>query len=161
MVMAESPKNYEQWLALSDADKKEIHFNVWNVYKREGIGFAYAAAGRLAAQSPYRVFDLKIGTYHGGEYLLEIEVHPDDILIAPDWFKEKSDGFRVVYQAASHLVWERIVERAMKCPSCQKPYQDDGEGSAGMGKDGGYVANCPNCHSAHWYDPEFNLTESL
>ena len=49
-VKGKHPANYEEWLASSEEAKREIK-RTWNVYQREGFGFALCAAGRLAIQS--------------------------------------------------------------------------------------------------------------
>jgi len=45
-VTEKQPANYEEWLALSEEAKREIK-RTWNVYEREGFGFALCAAGRV------------------------------------------------------------------------------------------------------------------
>lgn len=142
--MPEPPKCYEDWLALSNEERDKIHFKIWKVYERDGIGFAYAAAGRLAAQSPFKVYDLAIGIYHRDEYLLELFLHPDEFLESPRMFEEKFEGFRVRYSAESGLVIEEFEKKGIRCPKCSEPFtvKSSSFRSAGMQHDGSYFVNC-------------------
>jgi hypothetical protein len=99
--MARTPKTYEDWLALSDEERKEVHFNEWNVYARDGIAIAFMAATRLALQCQKRVQEIQIGTYHGGEYLLQLTVSQEDFRDCPPMLAESFEGFRIV--------WDRLV----------------------------------------------------
>lgn len=95
--MAHSPKTYEAWLGLSDQQRKEVHFKEWNVYARDGIAIAFMAATRLALQCNKRVFDIEIGTYHCGEYLLHLTVSEQDYRDCPPMLTDSFEGFRVVW----------------------------------------------------------------
>jgi hypothetical protein len=95
--MAHSPKTYEDWLALSDQQRKEVHLKEWNVYRRDGITIAFMAAVRLAQTCKKRVLDIQIGTYHGGEYLLHITVSKEDYRDCPPMLTESFEGFRIVW----------------------------------------------------------------
>ena len=159
--MLSPPKCYEDWLTLSDRDRKRLHFEVWNVYDRDGIGFAYTAAGRLAAQSPFEVYDVKIGTYHCGEYILELSLHPNDFLKAPGMFEQTFEGFRVRYAAEDIFVIEEFANRDLCCPICCGSFKEFGSRSAGMQHDGSYIINCNNCPAAHIYDSDFNLIKTI
>jgi len=105
--MSRPVKTYEDWLALSDEERKEIHFREWNVYRRDGIAIAFMAATRFALQSKRKILDIQIGTYHGGEYLLHLTVSEEDHKDCPPMLTENFEGFRVVwcclrrFQAAS------------------------------------------------------------
>ncbi|HEY7087293.1 MAG TPA: hypothetical protein VH518_04340 [Tepidisphaeraceae bacterium] len=93
------PKTYEDWLALSDAQKQAIKFQ-WNAYAREGIGFPLTAAGRLAISSSVPVLDGQVGTYHGGEYVLNMFVAESVVGSLPGMLEQTFEGFRVVWLPA-------------------------------------------------------------
>jgi hypothetical protein len=95
--MAYSPKTYEDWLALSEQQRKEVHFKEWNVYQRDGIAIAFMAATRLALQCNKRVLEIQIGTYHMGEYLLHLTVSEQDYRGCPPMLTDSFEGFRVVW----------------------------------------------------------------
>ncbi len=95
--MGRSVKTYEDWLSLSDEERKKVHFQDWNVYDRNGIAIAFMAATRLALQSQRKVLDIQIGTYHGGEYLLHLTVSEEDYKDCPPMLTESFEGFRVVW----------------------------------------------------------------
>jgi len=89
------PQTYDQWLALSDAEREDIKLNHWNAYAREGIAFAYMAAARLAMESSCDVLSIQIGTYHGGEYILRMTVSQEDYERCPPPLEQTFEGFRV------------------------------------------------------------------
>jgi hypothetical protein len=62
------PRTYDDWLKLSDEQREVVLFS-WDPNKREGIGFPYVAAGRLAIASEVPDLDVQVGIYHGGEYV--------------------------------------------------------------------------------------------
>jgi hypothetical protein len=95
--MVSPPKTYDEWLALSDEERDEVHLHQWNAYERDGIAFAFMAAARLAMQSPHKVLDVKIGTYHCGEYLLRLTVSQEDHRNYPPMLTQTFEGFRVVW----------------------------------------------------------------
>jgi hypothetical protein len=95
--MAHSPRTYEDWLALSDDEKREVHSKEWNVYARDGIAIAFMAATRLALQCGKKVSNIQIGTYHCGEYLLQLTVSEQEFLDCPPMLAESFEGFRVVW----------------------------------------------------------------
>jgi hypothetical protein len=95
--MASSPKTYEEWLALSDEERRHVHLNKWNVYAREGLAIAFMAATRLALQSSRKILDIQIGTYHCGEYLLHMTVSEEEFRDCPPMLAESFEGFRVVW----------------------------------------------------------------
>lgn len=95
--MSRTVKTYQDWLALSEEEKKRIHFHEWNVYQRDGIGIAFMAATRLALQSQRKILDIQIGTYHGGEYLLHLTVPAEEHKDCPPMLAESFEGFRVVW----------------------------------------------------------------
>jgi hypothetical protein len=97
-----APKNYEEWLALSEEQKQSAKAD-WNAYERQGIGFPYAAAGRLAIQSPVPVLDVRVGTYHNGEYVLHAYVADSAVDSLPKMLEQNFEGFRVVWLPASQL----------------------------------------------------------
>jgi hypothetical protein len=70
------PRVYEDWLSLGEEEREAVLMS-WNAYEREGIGFPYIAAGRLALTSETPVLDVRVGTYHGGEYVLHAYVADD------------------------------------------------------------------------------------
>jgi hypothetical protein len=49
--MAHSTKTYEDWLALSDQQRKEVHFKEWNVSGRASKLHALNARSRKIYQS--------------------------------------------------------------------------------------------------------------
>lgn len=102
MSQPETPRTYEDWLALSDEQREAVAAS-WNAYEREGIGFAYAAAGRLAIASDTPVLDVRIGTYHGGEYLLHAYVDDAAVTKLPKLLEQTFEGFRVAWYPASQL----------------------------------------------------------
>ena len=95
--MASSPTNYEAWLSLSPEDQEKVHLGVWKTYEREGFGFPFTAAGRLAICSEVKVLDCCIGTYHGGEYVLHMYVSDEDYPSMPKSLKQVFEGFRVIW----------------------------------------------------------------
>jgi hypothetical protein len=95
--MAHSPETYDDWLALTDEQRKEVHFKEWNVYRRDGITIAFMAAARLALQCKRTILDIEIGTYHGGEYLLHLTVPYEEHQGCPPMLAESFEGFRVVW----------------------------------------------------------------
>ncbi|MES2660799.1 MAG: hypothetical protein V4689_19395 [Verrucomicrobiota bacterium] len=95
-----APKNYDEWLALSEDDKRAIHLTVWDDYARDGIAFAYMAASRLALSCNRKVLNIEIGTYHGGEYLLHMTVSATDYRDCPPMLSDEFEGFRVVWMPA-------------------------------------------------------------
>ena len=101
-VKMKTPQSYEEWLALSDLEKDEVHQS-WNAYEREGYGFPATAAGRLAISSEVRVLQSFVGTYHGGEYLLHMYVSDGDYPKMPARLEQTFEGFRVIWLPESHL----------------------------------------------------------
>ena len=97
-----TPRTYEEWLALND-EQREAVLNGWNPYVREGIGFAITAAGRLAISSETPVLDVRIGTYHGGEYLLHAYVDDAAVPNLPKMLEQTFEGFRVAWFPVSQL----------------------------------------------------------
>jgi len=95
--MNHTVETYEDWLALSDDERKRVHFQEWNAYRRDGIAIAFMAATRLAFQSKRRILDIHIGTYHCGEYLLHLTVPAEDYRDCPPMLAESFEGFRVVW----------------------------------------------------------------
>ena len=102
MNRSDLPDNYEAWLALSDSERDAL-VGGWNAYEREGIGFAYTAAGRLAIVSATPILDLRIGTYHGGEYLIHAYVDDAAVPDLPSPLEQAFEGFRVWWFPQSQL----------------------------------------------------------
>jgi hypothetical protein len=96
------PRTYEEWLALTDEQREAVLMS-WNAYAREGIAFPYIAAGRLALVSETPVLDVRVGTYHCGEYLLHAYVADEAVASLPRMLEQKFEGFRVVWLPASQL----------------------------------------------------------
>jgi len=94
------PQTYDEWLALDDTQKQAVLF-AWNVYEREGIGFPYTAAGRLALASKVPVLDVEVGTYHGGEYVLHLYVEDAAVPSLPKMLEQTFEGFRVIWYPKS------------------------------------------------------------
>jgi hypothetical protein len=103
-------KTYDDWLALSDEERKEVHFKDWNAYARDGISIAFMAATRLALQSKRKILDIQIGTYHCGEYLLHLTVSEAEHRDCPPMLAESFEGFRVVW------IPERVFQAAPDVP---------------------------------------------
>jgi hypothetical protein len=99
--MKDTPKTYDEWLALSSEDRHRIHLQEWDTSSRDGIEFAYTAAARLAFATPRKVLSVEIGTYHGGEYLLHMIVSPEDFTDCPAMLQDAFEGFRVVWIPSS------------------------------------------------------------
>ena len=89
-------------LELSD-EQREAVATSWNAYEREGIGFAYAAAGRLAIASDTPVLDVRIGTYHCGEYLVHAYVDDAAVPKLLKMLEPTFEGFRVAWYPVSQL----------------------------------------------------------
>src|SRR5436190_3255347 len=88
---------YDQWLALSEDERDAVHFQQWNVYERDGYLVAMTAAVRLAESCGLKVSRIAIGTYHGGEYLLQLFVSDEDCRQLPPMLEQRFEGFRVAW----------------------------------------------------------------
>jgi hypothetical protein len=95
--------HYDQWLALNDQERDSIHFEQWNVYARDGYIIAMTAASRLAASCQTKVFQMEIGTYHGGEYLLHLYIPDMACADMPPMLEQRFEGFRVAWFPVSRL----------------------------------------------------------
>jgi len=93
-------KSYDDWLSMSDDEKDQTKAS-WNAYEREFIGIPLVAAGRLALTSHVRVLDGRVGTHHGGEYILRMVVNDKDLPTLPEPYEQKFEGFRVTWDPAS------------------------------------------------------------
>ena len=102
MTEPRKPRTYEEWLALSD-EQREATLFAWNAYEREGVGFPYTAAGRLAIASETPVLDVRVGTYHGGEYVLHAYVADSAVTNLPKMLQQTFEGFRVIWLPESQL----------------------------------------------------------
>ena len=89
--------SYKQWLDLSDEERIHIHSSKWNTYERDGYLIAHTAAVRLAERCDMKVYNIQIGTYHGGEYLLHLTVSEQDYSNCPAMLEQSFEGFRVVW----------------------------------------------------------------
>ena len=89
---------YDQWLALDEAEQDRLHLTVWNTYEREGYPIALHAASRLALQTEFTVLDVRIETYHCGEYLLGMLVPESEHDRCPGMWDQRFEGFRVVWR---------------------------------------------------------------
>jgi hypothetical protein len=96
MAELENPKCYEEWLAL-DLNQKEQVARSWDVYQKEGFGFALCAAGRLILATNCKVFDVQPGLYHGGEWVLHATVAKDDLPHRAQMLEQEFEGFRVIW----------------------------------------------------------------
>jgi hypothetical protein len=94
---------YTQWLALSEDERDRVHFNDWNVYQRQGYPIALMAAARLADTCGLEVYDIQIGTYHGGEYLLHMTVKDAECSSLPPLLEQRFEGFRVAWFPLSQM----------------------------------------------------------
>ena len=88
---------YEQWLTLPDDERLKMTRS-WNAYRREGIGIPLVAGGRFALASQTPILDVRIGTYHGGEYVIHAFVSEDDLPRMPPPLESEFEGFRIIYQ---------------------------------------------------------------
>jgi hypothetical protein len=95
--MPSPPHTYEDWLLLTEEERDHVHSVLWNAYARTGVAFAFSAAARLAMGSPFGVLNIRIGTYHCGEYLLYLTVSADDFPKCPPPREQRFEGFRVVW----------------------------------------------------------------
>lgn len=96
--------NYNEWLSMSDEQREETHFRTWNVYERDGFPIAHMAASRLAMITKFKIYDIRIGTYHGGEYTLEPYVSNFDYSKCPPMLEQSFEGFRVIWHPLSHVI---------------------------------------------------------
>ena len=85
---------------MSDDERVEAKV-AWNVYEREGYGFAVCAAGRLAIQSPVKTFEVEVGIWHGGENILHAYVSDEDYPKMPEPLQQYFEGFRVFWMPVS------------------------------------------------------------
>jgi hypothetical protein len=96
------PRTYDEWLALTDQQRDEV-LMAWNAYDREAVGFPYVAAGHLAIESTTPVLDVRVGTYHGGEYVLHAYVADAAVANLPKSLEQTFEGFRVFWLPVSQL----------------------------------------------------------
>ena len=96
------PHTYDEWLSLTTEERETVLMS-WNSYEREGIGFPYIAAGRLALTSNTPVLDIRVGTYHGGEYVLHAYVADAAASKMPPMLHQSFEGFRVIWLPVSKL----------------------------------------------------------
>lgn len=89
--------SYDEWLKLTDEEQNALHLETWDTYKREGYPIALHAASRLALQSNKTILSAWIGTYHGGEYLLEFAVPSAELDSCPAPLSERFEGFRTMW----------------------------------------------------------------
>ena len=89
--------SYDQWLSFSEEERRRIHSFDWNTYERDGYLIAHTAAVRLAESCEMKVYNIQIGTYHGGEYLLHLTVSISDYSTCPAMLEQTFEGFRVVW----------------------------------------------------------------
>lgn len=92
--------SYEDWLALTDSEKHAAHRG-WNVYDREGYGFPVCATGRLIISSQTKIFEVEVGIWHGGEYVLSAYVADEDYPKMPPPLEQTFEGFRVFWRPLS------------------------------------------------------------
>jgi len=93
---------YEQWLELSNDERRNL-MRDWNTYERENIGFPYIAAGRFALESSIKILDMRVGVYHGGEYVLEFCVQDDKLRVLAPRLASEFDGFRIIFIGISNF----------------------------------------------------------
>ena len=107
--MPTNPKNYDEWLALSEDERDATKCFIWNAYRRTGVAFAFTAACRLAMQSRHAVLDIAIGTYHGGEYVLIMIVSEKDFIDCPPFLSQRFEGFQVVWQPERSFAIDPVI----------------------------------------------------
>jgi len=95
--------SYNDWLKMTPEEQNHIHFDEWNVYERDGYPIALMAAARFTEQSPKKIYDCSIGTYHGGEYVLHMYVSDEDFPSCPKKFEQSFEGFRILWQPIGPL----------------------------------------------------------
>jgi hypothetical protein len=95
--MSSPLQTYDDWLSLTDEARDHVKFDKWSAYARDGLAFAFMAAARLAMQSAYKILDIRIGTYHCGEYVLHMTVSSEDFEKCPPMLTASFEGFRVVW----------------------------------------------------------------
>ena len=93
---------YEQWLDLSDDERLET-MHKWDTYQRENIGFPYTAAGRFAIITAIRILDMRVGVYHGGEYILEFCVEDEKLKYLAPRLASEFEGFRILFIGNSNF----------------------------------------------------------
>jgi hypothetical protein len=94
---------YIEWLALTEDERDHTQFKIWNVYERDGYSIAVMAAARLADTCGLKVYDIQIGTYHGGEYLLHMTVADINCETLPKMLDQRFEGFRVAWMPLSQM----------------------------------------------------------
>jgi len=99
--MPKSPKTYDEWLALTSDQRKEVHLHEWNVYLGDGRAIAVMAGAHLM-QSDSRVLDIQIGIWHCGEFVLQPTVSNDDFKIVANGPPQEFEGFRILWRAESY-----------------------------------------------------------
>src|SRR6185503_11061131 len=102
-----TPKTYEDWLALTAEQKEEVKSR-WCAYTGEGRAIPMMAAARLM-MADSRVKDIRVGIYHGGEYILHPVVSDEDYLNCrpwgPPWDEvDVFEGFRVFWLNESNEI---------------------------------------------------------
>lgn len=91
-----APITYAEWLALNPAERQRVRAT-WNPYQGENIHIAEEALLRLCRTGSVRIVGGFVGTFHGGEYILNPMVAEADLQNAPAWMTTEFDGFRIGY----------------------------------------------------------------
>jgi len=94
---------YEEWLTLSDSDRQALK-KTWNSGNRDSIGIPHTAAGRLTISSQVKVYDMQVGTFHGGEYVLHMIIDDQDLPRVPKMLEQTFEGFRVIWLPLSQFM---------------------------------------------------------
>ncbi|GEM_PF-1595624 len=96
------PKTYEEWLSLTE-EERELLKSRWDAYEGQSIGFPHTAGGRLAISSPIPVLEVRVGTYHGGEYVIHAYVADDALPSLPGKLEQSFEGFRVIWLPKTNM----------------------------------------------------------
>jgi hypothetical protein len=88
--------SFDEWLALDDHQRFAAQ-RTWNPYIGHNRHIPREAGRRLLAESPLPIVRVRVGIYHGGEYILNPELWPKDMQGAPPWLSQTFLGFRAGY----------------------------------------------------------------
>ena len=87
---------YEEWLALKPDQRDRVRAT-WNPYQHENVHIPEEALRRLKATSSLKIIGGGVGIYHGGVYILNPMLAPEDLPKAPKWLATEHDGFLIGY----------------------------------------------------------------
>lgn len=97
---------YDQWMTLT-AEEREAVLRTWNPYAGENIHIPEEAGRRFMQSCTLPIVAVRVGIYHMGEYILNPTLQPKDFHLAPEWFSEEFEGFRVGFcEHSPDVQWE-------------------------------------------------------